>query len=325
MVGLAALWPPGAGPTLVSLTRGGLLRVHSRPAEDGSWTELASFSTGPSSSPRNVTAECLALTIAPAGTTGGRLVAAVGFHGREVVLYDVLDQKQIWRAKGGKPHPQTGLMDPAWTSAIAFLPPTSEEEGEKEKVKKTSTPDSLSFRFRFVTGTASHKLQLYDTQHGQRPYKQVVWGDARVTAVVVTHDGSACWAGNGRGHLSRWTFARTAEGTAAQGTRAGGSGSGGGGLGSGRGAGKVDQDAVQGILKGVSGSIRCLALHPEEPLLASVGLDRFLRVHHVTSLKPKMKMYLRNQMTSVVWAGATAEEVEEAKQALAKKEAATAI
>jgi ribosome biogenesis protein NSA1 len=38
---------------------------------------------------------------------------------------------------------------------------------------------------------------------------------------------------------------------------------------------------VVGGYKGLAGAVQQLQLHPTLPLLASVGLDRFVRVHHV--------------------------------------------
>ena len=98
---------------------------------------------------------------------------------------------------------------------------------------------------------------------------------------------------------------------------------------------------MTGILKGVSGSIRCLALHPEHMLIASVGLDRFLRVHHVGTLKPQasgarrvliravspgtrrhwhawsplqLKMYLKNQISAIAWGPVSATEAAQAEE-----------
>jgi len=42
---------------------------------------------------------------------------------------------------------------------------------------------------------------------------------------------------------------------------------------------------VQQLLKGSAGSIRSLAIHPSAPLIASAGLDRFLRIHDLGSRK----------------------------------------
>jgi ribosome biogenesis protein NSA1 len=58
----------------------------------------------------------------------------------------------------------------------------------------------------------------------------------------------------------------------------------------------------QGALKGAAGSVRALALHPSEPLLASVGLDRFLRVHHTETRARLCSVYVKQQLTGVAWA-----------------------
>jgi ribosome biogenesis protein NSA1 len=63
---------------------------------------------------------------------------------------------------------------------------------------------------------------------------------------------------------------------------------------------------LQGALKGAGGSIRALALHPTQPLLASVGLDRYLRVHSTSSRNSVMKVYLKQQLTGVCWLPVTA-------------------
>jgi ribosome biogenesis protein NSA1 len=55
-------------------------------------------------------------------------------------------------------------------------------------------------------------------------------------------------------------------------------------------------------LKGAGGSVRTLALYPgPEPWVASVGLDRFLRVHDASTKASKARVYLKQQLTSVVW------------------------
>lgn len=55
-------------------------------------------------------------------------------------------------------------------------------------------------------------------------------------------------------------------------------------------------------LKGAGGSVRSLALYPgPEPLVASVGLDRFLRIHDCSTRTGRARVYLKQQLTSVAW------------------------
>ena len=55
-------------------------------------------------------------------------------------------------------------------------------------------------------------------------------------------------------------------------------------------------------LKGAAGSVTSLAMHPASPLIASVGLDRYLRVHSVASRALLSKVYLKQQLAAVTWA-----------------------
>lgn len=48
--------------------------------------------------------------------------------------------------------------------------------------------------------------------------------------------------------------------------------------------------------------MRALALYPaEEPLIASAGLDRFLRLHNTTTKASAGRVYLKQQLTCVCW------------------------
>lgn len=72
------------------------------------------------------------------------------------------------------------------------------------------------------------------------------------------------------------------------------------------GMGKIEcldlrMNKLQGSLKGPAGAVKSLALHPELPIIASVGLDRFLRVHNVDSKALLCKLYLKQQLTAVAW------------------------
>ncbi|XP_034234774.1 WD repeat-containing protein 74 [Thrips palmi] len=52
--------------------------------------------------------------------------------------------------------------------------------------------------------------------------------------------------------------------------------------------------------KGFVGAVRDIACHPTEPYIVSVGLDRFLRVHHKTTKKILLKEYMVSRMSCVL-------------------------
>lgn len=70
------------------------------------------------------------------------------------------------------------------------------------------------------------------------------------------------------------------------------------------------------------GSVRALALHPALPLLASVGLDRHLRLHSTTSRACLAKLYLKTQLSDVAFCPTDASMLPPPPRAEAAEEAA---
>lgn len=62
----------------------------------------------------------------------------------------------------------------------------------------------------------------------------------------------------------------------------------------------VRKKCIRGSLKGrITGSIRSLELHPDRTLIASVGLDRYLRLHDTQQKSLRLRLYVKYQCTSV--------------------------
>uniref|UniRef100_A0AAR2IUE4 WD repeat domain 74 n=1 Tax=Pygocentrus nattereri TaxID=42514 RepID=A0AAR2IUE4_PYGNA len=57
---------------------------------------------------------------------------------------------------------------------------------------------------------------------------------------------------------------------------------------------------VRGCMKGLAGSVRGLQCHPSSPLLASCGLDRFLRIHSLEDRSTVHKVYLKSRLNCVL-------------------------
>lgn len=60
------------------------------------------------------------------------------------------------------------------------------------------------------------------------------------------------------------------------------------------------QQKVIHAYRGFTGSIRQMVCHPTRPLVVSVGLDRFVRVHHLDRQTPLYKTYLKSRLNSVL-------------------------
>lgn len=59
---------------------------------------------------------------------------------------------------------------------------------------------------------------------------------------------------------------------------------------------------VRGCLKGLAGGVRGLQCHPFQPLVASCGLDRFLRIHSLEDRKLQHKVYLKSRLNCLLLA-----------------------
>lgn len=59
---------------------------------------------------------------------------------------------------------------------------------------------------------------------------------------------------------------------------------------------------VRGTLKGLSGGVRGLQCHPSQPVVASCGLDRFLRIHSLEDRRLLHKVYLKSRLNCLLLA-----------------------
>jgi len=75
---------------------------------------------------------------------------------------------------------------------------------------------------------------------------------------------------------------------------------------------------LAGKMKGAMGCIKQMALSPLHPYLASVSLDRYVRIYNTNTNKLFRKIYLKNKLTSVallddVFDSTKADEIDEQK------------
>lgn len=77
---------------------------------------------------------------------------------------------------------------------------------------------------------------------------------------------------------------------------------------------------VRGCLKGLAGGVRGLQCHPSQPLVASCGLDRFLRIHSLEDRKLQHKVYLKSRLNCLLLSSKNLEEAGGAAGAEASQE-----
>ncbi|XP_037484797.1 WD repeat-containing protein 74-like [Triticum dicoccoides] len=135
---------------------------------------------------------------------------------------------------------------------------------------------------KIVACTNNHQVRLYDTASQRRPVVSVDFRESPIKAVVGDPDGHTVYIGTGTGDLASFDM-RTGK--------------------------------LLGCYVGkCSGSIRSIVRHPELPLIASCGLDSYLRIWDTNTRQPLSAVYLKQHLTTVVIdSHFSAEESEETK------------
>ncbi|KAE8798117.1 WD repeat-containing protein 74 [Hordeum vulgare] len=121
---------------------------------------------------------------------------------------------------------------------------------------------------KIVACTNNHQVRLYDTASQRRSVVSVDFRESPIKAVVGDPDGHTVYIGTATGDLASFDM-RTGK--------------------------------LLGCYVGkCSGSIRSIARHPELPLIASCGLDSYLRIWDTNTRQPLSAVYLKQHLTTVV-------------------------
>ncbi|XP_070826917.1 WD repeat-containing protein 74 [Chaetodon trifascialis] len=121
-----------------------------------------------------------------------------------------------------------------------------------------------------VTCTGYHQVHVFDPSSPQRrPVLEVEYGEYPLTALSLPAAGNAVVVGNTHGQIAMLDLRK--------------------GL-------------VRGCVKGLVGGVRGLQCHPSQPVVASCGLDRFLRIHSLEDRKLQHKVYLKSRLNCILFA-----------------------
>lgn len=174
--------------------------------------------------------------------------ALFGGKGVEVNIWDLATHTKIWNAKS-PPKNSLGIFTPTWFTSATFL--------NKDDHRK------------FVAGTNSHQVRLYDMAAQRRPVMSFDFRETPIKAVAEDPDGNTIYIGNGSGDLASFDI-RTGK--------------------------------LLGCFLGkCSGSIRSIARHPDLPVIASCGLDSYLRIWDIKSRQLLSAVFLKQHLTNVVF------------------------
>ncbi|KAJ8276576.1 hypothetical protein COCON_G00083280 [Conger conger] len=121
---------------------------------------------------------------------------------------------------------------------------------------------------KIVTCTGHHQVRVYDPSSPQRrPVLEAQFGEYPLTALSLPSTPGSVVVANTHGQVAILDLRK--------------------GL-------------VRGCLKGLAGTVRGLQCHPSLPLVASCGLDRFLRVHSLEDRSLQHKVYLKSRLNCVL-------------------------
>ena len=125
-------------------------------------------------------------------------------------------------------------------------------------------PDSK----KIVTCTGHHQIRIYDPEKQRRPVMDIEWDEYPIKSLSLRANGYHAFVGNARGEMAMVDL---------------------------RGKAYIVQK-----YKGGAGSIRAIQCHPTDDIVASVGLDRYLRIHDINSRKLLQKFYLKSKLNCLL-------------------------
>ena len=125
-----------------------------------------------------------------------------------------------------------------------------------------------------AVATGHRQVRLYDARANRRPVKSVDIGDHPFTVSALAPDGASLLVGDTAGTLIRLDLATLRQ---------------------------------IGAYQGIGGSIRSISVWSgtSQPLVATAGLDRCVRVHHIETRALLRRIYLKQRLTAVAFAPET--------------------
>lgn len=125
-----------------------------------------------------------------------------------------------------------------------------------------------------VACTGHHHIRLYDPRAQRRPMVSVEFDEYPITSMDLAARDHCVVVGNARGRMALFDLRNVAQ---------------------------VGRDGMVHCYRGYfAGSIRNIECHPTLDLVASCGLDRFLRVHDVNTRVLLHKVYLKSRLNCLL-------------------------
>ncbi|KAF8777881.1 WD repeat-containing protein 74 [Argiope bruennichi] len=121
---------------------------------------------------------------------------------------------------------------------------------------------------KIITCTRHHQVRLYDTRAQRRPVIDMEFERYPLMSLSLAHNDNQVVVGSSRGRMALLDLRKK---------------------------------LLVHVFKGFAGSIRSIQCHPSLPLVASCGLDRFLRIHDLNQHKLLKKIYLKTRLNCLLY------------------------
>lgn len=218
----------------------------------------------------NASLRSIEVTDSPAGSASIGSSSTWSVCGSGNILCSKVDGSEKYATFGGK-GVEVNLWDldnctKIWT---AKSPPKNSLDIFTPTWFTSSTFLSKDDHRKIVAGTNSHQVRLYDISAQRRPVISFDFRETPIKSVAEDLDGYTVYIGNGSGDLASVDM-RTGK--------------------------------LLGCFLGkCSGSIRSIARHPELPVIASCGLDSYLRLWDIKTRQLLSAVFLKQHLTNVVF------------------------
>jgi len=207
---------------------------------------------------------------------------AAGGRDNDVALWDLArGGARAWVAQNPPPGP-LGIWKAVWVTGIAFLMEGTAVGGAGQGAAGAGAgagsgagaarppPGAAPSPHLLAVASGARTLRLYDTRAARLPLASAEGcGEYPFTALAVAEGGAYLFTGDTAGHLRRWALPSLAP---------------------------------AGQLRGHSGAIKHIAVHPSQPYVATASLDRTCLVFHADTRQLLRRLYLKQRLAAVLFA-----------------------
>lgn len=182
-----------------------------------------------------------------------------GGYENDIQIYNIETKQLLWKAKNVS-HDKLNLRIPIYNTDIQCINSFSNQYNDINSLKEESNG------IQFITGTGYKYVRVYDTRTSNQPIISIKTHDEyRITCICIsTNDTNRVYIGDVSGGCYLWDITKARR--------------------------------INSLL-GAVGSIRDIQISENKKYVATVSLDRYLRIYSTKTHKLITSVYLKNKLT----------------------------